>query len=1008
MNSQISFSNEEKKEILSTPKFHKNKSIYSLERDEATLDNIKQNINSIINIEKLNNEIISNKNIEYINNVNETKNMCKSSLLKKINSKNEVNNSYSNQFSFDEKSENYIFSKKEIDNNKENIDNNIIIIDNNNKNNKNQNRETCNNEMKYKSDVDSYLINSNLKNNNENMENNFNYILPLESDKSSEHFKFISFQGFSEENQDNNNIIKEQKIPNQKKMAGENKKFNNLEIINKKIRIGYLFKQRENPEKKMLKEDVKLTPHKKNKNNKLEKYKVNNSDNPNHIIRKIKNSKSNYYSSKKKRKISIKIPNLIDENKNDKCLTEPNLLIDLNNSKKNTFFTSNDNNLNNSNMTPKNENELKNITQPFIIEKITNNINNNNDDNNISNQKEIENNIIKEISLHFNKISHKKGNSIDFQRNNKFIESNKNIIYEKNFIGKENKSFSIKKKKEKNNLIHSRNYSQLSSSNNFTYDHSRIKKKIKNCVFLLQQKNKDNSNFQTRNNSYGNQSISASDSSTHKTIKIIKEEKKKISSPFCKSKILKNNSLLTKYIFNNQSSSVENRNMTNITLNINNEQYEDNNTFISSNKYKNNDKFTIFCNYDSKLNKKNSSKEIENDYGINKIKVNIANKNNAKSKKLYQNTSFMNYKINKPHYLIEKKKGNITDRYKDSNTEKYKDSITYKDSTTEKYKDSITYKDSLTERYKETITYKDSYIGPANIYTKKFIFSNNNNSNTNLYSKINNETNNSVKIKKDIKKGDTKILNKSTIIEKEIKFPKNELHNHNNNVLIKDKNKFREYFKDILSNINLNKNIRNKKHKINFFKNIKIKHRNNLTNSNNYSQTEKDITKINSFKTKIKYKKNNSKNADKINKQYNTINNSINLGNNNKFRENTKISTKKSKIAISRENSLNIPNFRKNIVKYSIIRNNQNNEVRNEVSIYIGDQNNNNDEQNLEKPNIEFTKKKKGKFSIDNNKLKAINVNKKTIINVNQFYPSYFINNNPNIFKNKNNMTSFA
>ena len=1006
MNSQISFSNEEKKEILSTPKFHKNKSIYSLERDETTLDNIKQNINSIINIEKLKSDIILNKNNEF-KNVNETKNMCKSSLLKKINSKNEVNNSYSNQFSFDEKSENYIFSKNEIDNNKENIDNNIIIIDNNKKNNKNENRGTCNNEIKYISDIDTFLINSNLKNNNENMENNFNYILPLESDKSSEHFKFISFQGFSED-QENNNIIKEEKIPNQKKMAGEKKKHNNLEIINKKIRIGYLYKQRENPDKNILKEDVKLTPNKKNKNNKIEKFKLNNSDNSNHIIKKIKNSKSNYFSSKKKRKINIKIPNLIDENKNDKCLTEPNILIDLNNSKKNTFFTSNENNLNNSNMTSKNENTLKNITQPFIIEKITNNINNNVDDDNISNQNEIENNIIKEISLHFNKIYHKRGNSIDFQRNNKFIESNnKNIIYEKNLIGKENKSFSIKKKKEKNNLIHSRNYSQLSSSNNnFTYDHSRIKKKIKNCVFLLQQKNKNNSNFQTRNNSYGYQSISASDSSTHKTIKIIKEEEKKISSPFCKSKIVKNNSLLTKFIFNNQSSSVENRN---ITLNINNEQYEDNNTFISSNKFKNNDKFTIFCNYDSKLNKKNSSKEIENDYGINKIKVNIANKKNAKNKKLYQNTSFMNYKINKPHYLIEKKKGNITDRYKDSITEKYKDSITYKDSTTERFRDSITYKDSITERYKETIAYKDAYIGPANIYTKKFIFTNNNNSNINLYSKINNETDNSYKIKKVIKKDDNKILNKSTIIEKEIKFPKKELYNHNNNnVLIKDKHKFREYFKDILSNINLNKNIKNKKQKINYFKNIKIKNRNNLINSNNYSQTEKDISKINSFKTKIKFKKNNSKNVDKINKQYNTINNSIILGYNNKLRENTKLSTKKSKISISRENSLNIPNFRKNIVKYAIIRNNKNNEVRKEVSIYIGDQKNNNDKQNLEKPNIEFTKKKKGKYSIDNNKLKAINVNKKTIINVNQFYPSYFINNNPNIFKNKNNMTSFA
>ena len=558
MNSQISFSNEEKKEILSTPKFHKNKSIYSLERDETILDNIKQNIHNIINIEKINNDIISNNNnnIEEINNeyknVNEHKNFFMSSLLKKINSKNEVNNCYSNQFSFDENSENYIFSKNERKNNKENIDNNIIIFDNNNKNNKNENREIYNNEIKYINDVDSYLINSNIKKKNENMEqNNFNYILPLESDKSSEHFKFISFQGFSEENQENN-IIKEPKIPNQKKMTGETKINNNPEIINKKIRIGYLSKQRENPEKKILKEDVKLTPHKKNKNCKLHKYKVNNNDNndnSNNIIKKINNSKSNYNSSKKKRKFNIKIPNIIDENKNDKCLTEPNILMDLKNSQKNTFFTSNENNLNYSNMTPKNENTL---TQPFMIEKINNFINNNNEVDNITNKNKIENNIIKEISFHFNKINHKKGNSTDFQRNNKFKESAKNIIiYEKNIIGKENRSFSIINKNEKNNLIHSRNYSQLSSNNNFTYDHPRIKKKIKNSVFLLQQNNKNDSNLQTRNNSYGQNSISASDSSTQKTIKIIKEEKKEIGSPFYKSKIMKNNSLLKQYIFNN-------------------------------------------------------------------------------------------------------------------------------------------------------------------------------------------------------------------------------------------------------------------------------------------------------------------------------------------------------------------------------------------------------------------------------------------------------------------------
>ena len=51
MNSQNSFSIEDRKEVLSTPKFRINKSIYSLEREENTLDTLKQNMNTIINLD---------------------------------------------------------------------------------------------------------------------------------------------------------------------------------------------------------------------------------------------------------------------------------------------------------------------------------------------------------------------------------------------------------------------------------------------------------------------------------------------------------------------------------------------------------------------------------------------------------------------------------------------------------------------------------------------------------------------------------------------------------------------------------------------------------------------------------------------------------------------------------------------------------------------------------------------------------------------------------------------
>ena len=47
------------------------------------------------------------------------------------------------------------------------------------------------------------------------------------------------------------------------------------------------------------------------------------------------------------------------------------------------------------------------------------------------------------------------------------------------------------------------------------------------------------------------------------------------------------------------------------------------------------------------------------------------------------------------------------------------------------------------------------------------------------------------------------------------------------------------------------------------------------------------------------------------------------------------------------------------------------------------------------------------KISLNNKIKKAINVNRKTIINVNQFYPSYYINNTENFSKKRNNMTSY-
>ena len=186
------------------------------------------------------------------------------SLLNKINNKNELNDYYNNQFSFDGKSKNIIFSKNEKDNNKENINNNIIIIDNNIDDNNINKKNINNNEIKEINDINSSLISLNSIS-NENSDNNFNYILPLESDKSLEQFNIISFQGFPDNIEDKKKI-KINKITNQKKMAGDKINNSNPEIINKKKNIGFLSKKNKNITKKNITEEIELTPVKNNDN----------------------------------------------------------------------------------------------------------------------------------------------------------------------------------------------------------------------------------------------------------------------------------------------------------------------------------------------------------------------------------------------------------------------------------------------------------------------------------------------------------------------------------------------------------------------------------------------------------------------------------------------------------------------------------------------------------------------------------------------------------------------
>ena len=909
MNSQNSFSKEEKKEGLSTPKFQRNLSIYSLEKEENTLDTLQQNINILVNLESKSNLDKQNNN-EFQNKIINNNFALKSLLLNEINNKNELYDNY-NQFSFDGKTKN--------------IDNNVIIIDNNT-NNENDN----NNEIKYISEEESNIINSNSKNNENNENIDFNYNLPLESDKSSENFNLISFQAFSEEIDEKKNE-KNKKIPNQKKMNLDRKINNNPKIINKKRNIGYFSKQKKISKKLIIKDILNLTPKKSNKNN-------------NSLNKSAQKSKSNF-NSMKKRNFCIEIPSLIEEYKTGKCLTEPKNpffefnSVNVNNSLKNTNFTSKEKK---SIVSLKKENKNRDIN-PFIVKKISFN-------NNTTKIKkdESKNNKIEKINIsYYKKRNPKLRKSIHFKKGYTFIENNNNI-YDKNTH--RNKDINIK---EKNNLIHSRNYNQLNNQNiNLTYDNSPLKTEIKKSIFLLNNNNLNKSPFYKRKISYRNFAISDLDSSSKRLLKTIKH-KKIIDSPFNKFRILNKNSLSKKFIFNNQSSSAENRKIK-IKLNKN-EKYDGNDTFISSNEIKSNHKFTIFCNYDSKKPKtKNVIKEKNLNSEINKIKVStISNSLNNNTKLSQKNTNYMNYKNNRPNKLKIDKRRIIKERY------------------------------------------KNSFREPSSIYSKKFVFINNNNSNSNLYSTINNENKPKNQLKNKIV---GRNINKSLIINSRDNNFITDKNSTNSSLIIKDKNRFNDIFYNILSNLELKNINNNKKKTINSFKKIKFLNETyNTLNSNTeniYSRENNILSnyKIHSFKPKIKHQNKITKKSEKINKQYNTINNnSINIGNNDKFRKNPKISKRKIKLNSKRENSLNIPKIKNRIEKYSILNNNQNNKIRNEISIYFEKQSNKKEKSLKLYNGDEYIKKKKEKSLIKNGELKKINDNEKTIINVNLYKRvSYF------------------
>ena len=855
MNPQLSFSSEDIKDNLSTPKFPKNKSVNSPEKEENTLDTLKQQIDKVYNDK----DTFNNDNINESKN---EKNFLLNSLLNN-NSNLDLNNFYMSQFSFDEKSSNFLSKKENTENNIKDNDKNAneilikedIVENKNNLDDNNKNEE--NNEIKYINKITN-------EENEKNDDSNFDYELPLGSDDNPEFFYFC-------ENTEEN----KKKIKNEKKNEP-------------------VFADVPPPE---LKNDEILTPKKQKRkkwNEKIQSAKINFDENK---LLKIKENEkkeniTKFNSSNKKINKLLKYSSLIEENNksndyNNYFSEQNNNIINSNtyhNSFKNTNFTSKDNNLKKE-LNNKINNDKISIN-PFMFEKTEKNEKIENIDNNddISRKFKINTNIIKDITITYYDKKHKKNrNSINFMgRNNNnfnFLDLEKfnktNIIYEKkNLSIDEPRSFSITKNGATHHS-HSRNYKEIKNNNNkiknetMTSTNYFMKNRIKNRVILLtKDKNRKNpQDFLGRNNSLKNFFLSGCGYENFSQKSLEKkniEGKTERSSPFRKSKIT--DSFMTK-----------NPSFKNYIL-----QNKNNNNSIKH--YKNNISQTTFNDYYPKE---------DLIYPNNTIYTNFSNKNNNN---------------------ICQNKGNLTQRNKD--------------------------------------------IGPINIYSKKILFIPNGNTNSNKLKQnfIENIPNNNNK-NKPLKKRE---INKSYIIpkEKNIKIFQNEISNLTKN---KTRTKFNEYFKDILSNINITKTLVNQKPNLNNKKpkeqNEKHKIRKIIQLSNMDMNTL--TTKTIQTSTKVNNEIRNKLNNNKINKDKNKIKNTF---------------------AQSRKNIIEM--FRNNILNYSINRNNKNNQVKNEVSIFIGDKINNNINNNNK--NINLKKNLIGKNK-NNDK------NKKTIINVNQYYSSYYI-----------------
>ena len=401
------------------------------------------------------------------------------------------------------------------------------------------------------------------------------------------------------------------------------------------------------------------------------------------------------------------------------------------------------------------------------------------------------------------------------------------------------------------------------------------------------------------------------------------------------------------------------------------------------------------------LNKTNSKKKNINEFYKKEIKKLIQlrssikyNSNNIDNNSIYLDKN----KNDKKRNILQKKfksnnylKSNISSLNKfkkflnNNNTTKNLLTLENKNMSTYRLSSSI-FSGSNTDRNKDNNNYSSINVDNKSQINDS-IFINVNESAINIdNSKYNKIKVNTINVNKKIQNLSQMSKNKTNSYYKIHKKPKNTclINNYkkdinkieNNNLKIEPN--YEKYIKGNSQILNFNKN---KKTKLLELNNLK----DNITQYNFSYNNSKSIISESSFTDK---NNNNSINdIEKTKEQTKDQNNNNNLKKdyNQNYCKISDISksqlNERPFISHKPDYKTNIQNFNEEIIKYSILRNNRNNQIINEFSVILGEEKN--------KSEI-ISENKKINNNLDDNPILS-NENRRTIINVNQYYPRYYI-----------------